>query len=257
MPDGAGGGVTEIFGADVAAAGFLAPLGATALGALPLALAAAAAAACCARAAAAASRSAWARSPASCCSSAARSAPELVDDRSLRGAAGLELLALLREVDRRGFVVVDRLLALRVGAIEQLGPAHRVERVGAVEHGTEVGTGTLVDLERPGPSDDRGPVGVVLGDTDLLLELGDLRIEIFRVLLTLEPLLRDLVDLGARLRDLVGGALRVRSEWHGNERDDHRDHEDACSRQHGVLAGLRYTGTAPEADSAYTGAAHC
>ena len=87
-------------------------------------------------------------------------APELLDDRSLRGAAGLELLALLREVDRRGLVVVDRLLALRVGAIEQLGPAHRVERVGAVEHGTEVGTGTLVDLERPGPSDDRGPVGV-------------------------------------------------------------------------------------------------
>ena len=183
---------------------------------------------------------------------------ELLDHGGLGGPAGLELLTLLREVDRRGFEVVDRLLALRVGAVEQFGAPARVERIRGVEHGTEVGAGTLVDLQGAGAGDDGGAVGVIFRDRDLLLELGDLTVEVLGVLLALEPLIGDLVDRRARLRDLVAGALRVRAHRQGNERDDHRDHEDASSRQHGVLAALRHTGTgtAPKAESACTGAAH-
>ena len=88
-----------------------------------------------------------------------------------------------------------------------------------------------------------------------LFELRDLSFELRGSFLMLEPLLRGRVDRGARFRDAVGRALRVRANGNPRERDNESDDEDASTRQHGC-AVLRHTGAAPAATTADTGLAH-
>ena len=133
--------------------------------------------------------------------------------------------------------LVDRVVALRVHAIEQRAAPHRIEDVGAVHDRVETRVAALVRLERTRTRDRAELIGVLLHAGDLLLRPIDL------VLQRVVRRLRVLVAIGSRVRGparrgdtrfgvghgVAGRPDRLRREQQQRERD--QDDESAALRR--------------------------